>query len=218
MESGDLPVMLRRPMTSSTRSGPHHSCGVFVDADPEQRRILGDDRQQAAEPVPLLEMLVDDHAGQDAEAGGHLDHALPGRRATGPECDHVRALIAEAPALVPATTAPSRWRRLMAWASGVPPIVDDEAAAGCRRSGRRRSPRARGGRRSGRSIARGSWCGSDVRSARAELGEDAPIHLARKRSQRGRRRDNRDPSVTPAGEFHEAREDDPLAPCLPRRR
>ena len=34
-------------------------------------------------------------------------------------------LIAEAPALVPATTEPWRWRRVIASASGVPPIVED---------------------------------------------------------------------------------------------
>ena len=46
--------------------GPDDAGGVLVDAEAEQRRVLGDDRQQPAEPVPLLEVLVDDHAGQDA--------------------------------------------------------------------------------------------------------------------------------------------------------
>ena len=71
--------------------GPDHARGVLVDADAEQRRVLGDDRQQPTESVSCLEVLVDDHAGQDAQAGRHLDHALLGRRATCAECDHVRA-------------------------------------------------------------------------------------------------------------------------------
>jgi hypothetical protein len=44
--------------------------GVLVDAQAEQARVLGDEAEQPPEPVPLLEMLVDDHAGEEAEAGG----------------------------------------------------------------------------------------------------------------------------------------------------
>ena len=70
---------------------PDHAGRVLVDADAEQGRVLGDDRQQPAKAIALLEVLVDDDAGQDAQAGRHLDHALLGRRAARAECDHVRA-------------------------------------------------------------------------------------------------------------------------------
>src|ERR1044072_2986021 len=36
-------------------------CLDFPDAPAEQAGILGDDREQPAEAVPLLEVLVDDH-------------------------------------------------------------------------------------------------------------------------------------------------------------
>ena len=71
--------------------GPDDARGVLVDADAEQRRVLGDDGQQASESVALLEVLVDDDAGQDAEPGGHLGHALARRPAARPEGHHVAA-------------------------------------------------------------------------------------------------------------------------------
>ena len=41
---------------------PDDAGGVLVDAQPQEARILGDEAEQSPEPVPLLEMLVDDHA------------------------------------------------------------------------------------------------------------------------------------------------------------
>ena len=67
----------------------HERRGVLVDADAEQRRGLRDERQQASESVALLEVLVDEHAGQQPEAGAHLGHPLLRRRAAGAERDHV---------------------------------------------------------------------------------------------------------------------------------
>ncbi len=63
--------------------------GVLVDAEPEQARVLGDQAEQPAEPVPLLEVLVDDDPGQHAEAGGDLGHAVLRGRPGRPERDHV---------------------------------------------------------------------------------------------------------------------------------
>ena len=116
--------MLPRPMTSITWSGPDDAGRVLVDAEAEQARVLGDEAEQAAEPVPLLEVLVDD----DARAG------RPGRPRSGPSAawasrrDAPKAimwlLIADAPADVPATTAPWRNRSRIASARRVPPIVE----------------------------------------------------------------------------------------------
>ena len=35
---------------------------VLIHSEPEKARVLGDQAEQPSEPVPLLEMLVDDHA------------------------------------------------------------------------------------------------------------------------------------------------------------
>ena len=68
-----------------------HATGVLIDAQAQECRVLGDGRQQSTKPVALLEVLVDDDAGQDAQTRGHLDHALLGRAAARPERDHVGA-------------------------------------------------------------------------------------------------------------------------------
>ena len=98
---------------------------VLVDAEPEQARVLGDQAEQPAEPVPLLEVLVDDDPGQDAEPGRDLGH--PVLRASRPDAPNAIMWldIADAPADVPATTAPCWNRSRMASARRVPPIVDD---------------------------------------------------------------------------------------------
>ena len=59
------------------------------DAEPQEGRVLGDEAEQPAETVPLLEMLVDDDARQDAETCRDLGHAVLGRRARRAERDHV---------------------------------------------------------------------------------------------------------------------------------
>ena len=65
--------------------------GVLVDSHPEQRGRLGDQREQPPDPIPLLEVLVDDHPGQQPQPGAHLGHALLWGRAAGAEGDHVAA-------------------------------------------------------------------------------------------------------------------------------
>ena len=62
---------------------------VLVDAEPEQARVLGDQAEQPPEPVPLLEVLVDDDPGEHAEPGRDLGHPVLGRRPRRPERDHV---------------------------------------------------------------------------------------------------------------------------------
>ena len=70
--------------------GPDDAGGVLVDAQSEQGRVLGDQRQQPPEAVPLLEVLVDDDARQHPETGRDLGHAVLRCRARGAERDHVR--------------------------------------------------------------------------------------------------------------------------------
>ena len=105
--------------------GADDAGGVLVDPEPEQARVLGDQAEQPAEPVPLLEMLVDD----DARAGRRDRRRSGPSGASGVAPDAPNAImwldIAEAPADVPATTAPCWKRSRMASASRVPPIVDD---------------------------------------------------------------------------------------------
>ena len=70
--------------------GTDDARGVLVDTETEQRRILGDEREQPSEAIPLLEMLVDDDAWEHAEARRDLGHPVLGRRSGRPEGDHVR--------------------------------------------------------------------------------------------------------------------------------
>ena len=80
--------------------------GVLVDPEAEQARVLGDQAEQPAEPVPLLEVLVDD----DARAARRGPAAIWAIRCLGVAPDAPNAImwldIADAPADVPATTAP----------------------------------------------------------------------------------------------------------------
>ena len=78
-------------MTSMTWSGPTTPAVSSSTPRPSRLGFWAMRREQPAEPVPLLEMLVDDDARQDAEAGRDLGHPLLGRRAAGPEGDHVAA-------------------------------------------------------------------------------------------------------------------------------
>src|SRR3954452_23602586 len=55
---------------------PDDPRGVLVYAEAEQAWVLRDQAEQAAEPVPLLEMLVDDDPGQDPEPCRDLRHPV----------------------------------------------------------------------------------------------------------------------------------------------
>ena len=68
-----------------------HGRGVLVDAEAEQPRRAGHQRQQPAVPVALREVLVDDHVRQQAEAGGRRGDALPRGVRLVAEGDHVLA-------------------------------------------------------------------------------------------------------------------------------
>ena len=96
---------------------------VLVHAEAQQGRVLGDEAEQPAKPVPLLEVLVDDDAGRTPRPA-----AICAIRCLGVAPDAPNAImwldIADAPAEVPATTAPWRNRSRMASASSVPPIVE----------------------------------------------------------------------------------------------
>src|SRR6188508_640678 len=56
--------------------GTDDAGGVLVDAQPEKAGVLGDEAEQPPEAVPLLEVLVDDDARKDPEAGGDLSHPM----------------------------------------------------------------------------------------------------------------------------------------------
>ena len=87
--------------------GPDDAGGVLVDAEPEQARVLGDQAEQPAEPVPLLEVLVDD----DARAARRGPAAIWAIRCFGVAPDAPNAIMwlrhrRRAGATCPATTAP----------------------------------------------------------------------------------------------------------------
>ena len=69
--------------------GPDDAGGVLIDAEPQQRRVLGDQAEQPAEPVPLLEVLVHDDAREHAEARRDLGHPVLRGRPGRTERDHV---------------------------------------------------------------------------------------------------------------------------------
>ena len=99
--------------------GVNDGAGVLVHADTEQRRGLGDQGEQPADPPALLEVLVDDHALQDAETGRELRHPVLGVTPGRPKATMCVAM-ALAPAVVPASTAPRSWARNRASPSWVP--------------------------------------------------------------------------------------------------
>jgi hypothetical protein len=55
--------------------------GVLVDPDAKDARVLRDGAEQACDPAPLREVLVDDEAGDEGEAGRHADHVADAQRA-----------------------------------------------------------------------------------------------------------------------------------------
>ncbi len=66
--------------------GADESRRVLVEADADRERVVGQRREQAAEPVALAEVLVDDEAVGEAEARREAhaarDHATSPRRRT----------------------------------------------------------------------------------------------------------------------------------------
>ena len=65
--------------------------GVLVEADADGERVVGERREQATEAVALPEVLVDDDAVREAEAGHERDGAGVRGVALRAEGDHVLA-------------------------------------------------------------------------------------------------------------------------------
>ena len=186
-----------------------HARGVLVDAHPEQARVLGDEREQPSEPVPLLEVLVDDHAREQPESGRDLGHALLGRGAARAERDHVAAHRARAGA-----GAGDR-------GTGLEPIEDRVGEA--RAADRRREAQlvaagqedaARVADRDGRRVGVRLRPGDDMQRAdatRAELAEHDAVALAGLGAERRRGADDGDRGVGATGEGDEPAQDQPVA-------
>ena len=123
--------------------------------------------------------------------------------------------IAEAPADVPATTAPWRKRSSIASASRVPPIVDESRSwlPPVRNTpvASRTASAAVSSLACGRVMA---WSGRTVGDA--QLGEDLAVALAGLGPERAGGRDHRDRRVPAARERHEPVEDHPVADLVLR--
>ena len=63
--------------------------GVLVQTDTDRERIVGQRRQQPAQPVPLPKMLVDDEAVGQPQAWRHRDHVRARGAAFVPAGNHV---------------------------------------------------------------------------------------------------------------------------------
>ena len=188
---------------------PDDTGRVLVHAKAEEARVLGDEAEQAPEPVPLLEVLVDDDARQQPRPA-----AIWAIRCLGVAPDAPNAIMwllsADAPADVPATTAPCGTGRGSHRPGAVPPIVE------LSRSWLppvRKMPVASRDLGDGRLVVGllARDCVERADTGRAELGEDLPIPCAGLRSERGRRADDDDRGVGSAGERDEPAEDDPVA-------
>ncbi len=183
--------------------------GVLVDAQAEQRRVGRDDRKQAAQPGTLLEVLIDDQAGQDGQSGSHLEHALPGCRAAGAECDHMRAHRGGA--------------RARAGDHGAFAVTARKSPADARAGDRQRQAQlVAAGQKDARGVAHGAHGARIVgllarrrvdgrHPTYAQFTEDAPVHVAGHGAQRRGAADHRDARVGAAGQLYEARQDDALA-------
>ena len=64
---------------------------ILVQPDPDGERIVGQGREQPAQPIPLAEMLVDDDAVGKTQPGGEGHDLGPGGGALAAEGDHVLA-------------------------------------------------------------------------------------------------------------------------------
>ena len=194
--------------------GADDAGGVLVDAEPEQRRVLGDQRQQPPEPVPLLEVLVDDDAGQHPETRRDLGHPVLRRRAGRAERDHVR-----------------RHRRRPGRRPGddraVPEPLEDRVGEP-RPADRRGEPElvaagqedaGRVADREGRRLVVRLWPGHRVERPNvgdAELGEDLAVALAGLGAEDAGGRDDGDRRVPAARERDEPVEDHPVADLVLR--
>ena len=67
-------------MTLSRRlRNVEHQGGLLVDAQANQIGMVGQDREQPAQSIPLEEVLVDDRAGEEIEPLAHVGlHPAPG--------------------------------------------------------------------------------------------------------------------------------------------
>ena len=54
--------------------------GVFIEADADRTRVVGERRQQSADPVALSKMLVDDGRSREAKAWRERHHVAARRR------------------------------------------------------------------------------------------------------------------------------------------
>ena len=190
--------------------------GVLVDAEPEQARVLGDEAEQPPEPVPLLEVLVDDHARA----------ARRGRPRSGPS--GAWASPRDAPNAI-------MWLRHRRGAGGragddraVPEALEDRVGQ-ARPADRRRQPQLvaagqedagrvadRERRASRRWPAAGSSRGAAGPCATPSSLKTAPVALAGLEPERRGGADDGDRRVRAAGERDEAAQDDPVADLVLR--
>ena len=63
--------------------------GILVQTQPDGERVVGERREQSAEPVALPEVLVDDELVGQAEARCHRDHVGARGAALDAACNHV---------------------------------------------------------------------------------------------------------------------------------
>ena len=182
---------------------PDERGGVLVEAEADRERVVGERGEQAAEPVALAEVLVDDEAVGEPEPG--RERTLPDRR---------RALVAERDHVL------GEDRGAGAGAADVTPRA-------LLRADQLRDRRAAEDRREPELVAAGEEDAGGllqaleparllavaarvevhhVDAARAELAEQLLVAAARLvRAARGR--DHDDVGVVAAGDLHEARED-----------
>ena len=160
-------------MTSSTRSGP--TTPAVSSSTPRPSRLgfwamVASSRPSRFRCWKCWSTMT---PGQQPEARGHLDHPLLGRAAAGARTRPCGCSWREAPALVPATTEPWRWRSRIACAIGGATDRGREAqlvAAGHEHAGRC-PPRC--GRSPRRSPGRASWRGSATPRPRPAPGRRA---------------------------------------------
>ena len=106
------------PTTWSCVVGVDERGGVLVEAEADGERVVGERGEQAAEPVALAEVLIDDDAVGEPEARARAS-TMPAR-GVGPSSP--KAIMCSdriaAPAEVPPTATPRALRRRIALATG----------------------------------------------------------------------------------------------------
>ena len=79
------------PTTSTVSSGADEGGSVFVETDADGKRVVGERRDQPAQPVPLAEMLVDDETVGEPQTRREPHAAGDHRGTLVAECNHVLA-------------------------------------------------------------------------------------------------------------------------------